>query len=119
MRETVVIVDDNEGFRLFTKALLRGLGYEVVGEAADGHSALDTTRRLRPDVLLLDVQLPGLDGIAVARRLGENANCATVVVLTSARDRADYGCSIDDCGARGFIAKADLSGQTFAAALAS
>jgi DNA-binding NarL/FixJ family response regulator len=117
MRETVVIVDDNEGFRVFTKALLRGVGYEVVGEAADGETALLAARRLRPDVLLLDVQLPGMDGLEVARRVNSEAR-GTVVVLTSARDRADYGRALDDCGARAFIAKDVLSGATFEAALA-
>lgn len=118
MRETVVIVDDNEGFRLFTKALLRGVGYEVVGEAADGEAGLRAARRLCPDVLLLDVQLPGMDGLEVARRLNSQAT-GPMVVLTSARDRADYGRALDDCGARAFISKGDLSRETFEAALAS
>ena len=116
MAGTVLIVDDNAGFRAFAGALLRRQGFDVIGEAADGEAGLDAARRLRPSVLLLDVQLPGIDGFEVARRLlGEHG--ATRVVLISARDRRDYGAAVADCGARAFIAKDEVSGPTLEAAL--
>jgi DNA-binding NarL/FixJ family response regulator len=107
MSETVVIVDDNDAFRAFTRTLLDRDGYEVVGEAADGASGLDVVRRLRPDVLLLDVQLPDMVGFEVARRLRGEAR-ETAVVITSTRDASDYAGAIAGCGARGFIAKAEI-----------
>ncbi len=109
---TVLIVDDHPGFRAWAAAVLRGDGYDVIGEAHDGDSALERADALRPDIVLLDVQLPGLDGFEIARRL------QTPVVLISTRDATDYGPAIDGCGARGFIAKDDLSGAALEAVLA-
>jgi DNA-binding NarL/FixJ family response regulator len=116
MAATVLIVDDNEGFRAFAAALLCRQGFRVVGEAADGESALDAARRLRPDVLLLDVQLPDIDGFEVTRRLLRE-HLPTRVVLISARDRRDYGATVAACGARAFISKGEVSGPALEAAL--
>ena len=69
VRTTVLIVDDHEGFRQSARALLEAEGFAVVGDAADGAAAVAEVARLRPDVVLLDVQLPDLDGFAVAGRL--------------------------------------------------
>ncbi|HEV8648229.1 MAG TPA: response regulator transcription factor [Actinomycetes bacterium] len=108
MRPTVLIVDDHPGFRSLARKLLAAGGFEVVGEAADGHAAIDAARELRPDVVLLDIQLPGIDGFEVAERLRDGA-AGPAVVLVSSRDRADYGARVEQCGARGFIPKAELS----------
>ena len=70
--------------------LLEAEGYSVVGEAEDGLSALRAVEELRPDVVLLDVQLPDIDGIEVAARLTANGS-APAIVLTSSRDLADLG----------------------------
>lgn len=109
MRPTLLIVDDHSGFRSLARRLLAAGGFEVVGEAADGYAALDAVRELRPDVVLLDIQLPDLDGFEVAARLGDG-EATPAVVLTSSRDRADYGARVEQCGARGFIPKVELSG---------
>jgi DNA-binding NarL/FixJ family response regulator len=114
---TVVIVDDHPSFRASARAILEADGFEVVGEAADGASGLDVTRALHPDVLLLDVQLPDVDGFSVAAELSGNSH-PPAVVLVSSRDAADYGSLIEESGARGFIAKAELSGAAVAALLA-
>jgi DNA-binding NarL/FixJ family response regulator len=116
MAVSVLIVDDNAGFRSFAGALLRRQGFDVVGEAGDGESGLDGARRLRPDVLLLDVQLPDIDGFEVARRLRADG-AVTQVVLISARDRRDYGAAVGECGARAFVSKGEVSGPTLEAAL--
>ena len=72
MPKTVLIVDDHPSFRRTARALLESEGFEVVGEAEDGASAIEAARKLRPDVVLLDVQLPDMDGFAVADRSGRD-----------------------------------------------
>ena len=114
--ETVVIVDDNGAFRARARVLLTCDGYEVIGEASGGRSGLDTVCRLRPDVALLDIQLPDMDGFAVATGL-KLAGAQSAVVLVSARDVSDYGRALAGCGARGFIAKAELCGDRLRALL--
>jgi DNA-binding NarL/FixJ family response regulator len=105
---TVLIVDDHPSFRATARLLLEGDGFEVVGEAADGTSALRLATEAEPEVVLLDVNLPDLDGFTVARRL--TAEGGPDVVLCSSRDARDFGDLIASSGARGFVAKADLSG---------
>jgi DNA-binding NarL/FixJ family response regulator len=107
---TLFIVDDHEGFRTFARTMLAADGFEVTGEAADGESALVALDSLRPDVVLLDVQLPGIDGFEVARRLAETQD-APNVVLTSSRDASDYGSRLTSAPARGFVPKHELSGD--------
>jgi DNA-binding NarL/FixJ family response regulator len=114
MARTVLIVDDHAPFRAVARALLQLEGFAVVGEAADALSALDAVGRLRPDVVVLDIQLPDLDGFEVARRLAQ-AGDPPVIVLVSSRDRSAYRRRLADSPARGFIPKSDLSGAVVAA----
>jgi DNA-binding NarL/FixJ family response regulator len=107
----VVIVDDHAPFRSLARRLLVAGGFQVVGEAADGAGALAAFRDLAPDIVLLDVQLPDLDGFAVAEALGGEPG-APIVVLISSRALLDYGHRVEASAARGFIAKADLSSET-------
>jgi DNA-binding NarL/FixJ family response regulator len=116
MGMTVLIVDDHPSFRASARTLLEAEGYEVVGEAEDGESAIRAAEELHPDVVLLDVQLPDLDGFEVTERLRE-LDGAPAVVLTSSRDCSDYGRCIECSGAHGFVAKAELSGAALAALL--
>jgi len=109
MDMTLLIVDDHTSFRSAARKVLEHHGYEVVGEAPDGETALEAVRELRPDIVLLDVQLPGIDGFEVAARLTA-AGDPPAIVMTSSRDGADFGSMIERSGARGFIPKADLSG---------
>ena len=110
---SVLIVDDHPSFRAGARRMLEASGYSVVGEAADGEAALEAVRKLEPDLILLDVQLPGIDGFEVAARL-RDAGGAPTIVLTSSRDRADFGDALAESPARGFIAKGELSGATLA-----
>ena len=113
---TVLIVDDHPSFRGTARALLESEGFEVVGEAADGASAIEAAKSLRPDVMLLDVYLPDTDGFEVAAMLTRNGN-APAIVLTSSRDARDFGPLVEQSGARGFIPKAELSGASLSALL--
>jgi CheY-like chemotaxis protein len=111
---SVLIVDDHPEFRAVARALLKAEGYEVAGEAADGASAIDAVAALRPSLVLLDIQLPDVDGFTVAERLAE-ADDPPAVVLISSRDSSSYRRRLARTSARGFISKSDLSGATLAA----
>jgi DNA-binding NarL/FixJ family response regulator len=112
----ILIVDDQLRFRATARRWLARGGFEIVGEAADGADALEAAARLRPDVVLLDVQLPDANGFEIAARLALRDDSPTVV-LTSSRDAADFGDLIARSGVRGFIPKAELSGPALAALL--
>jgi DNA-binding NarL/FixJ family response regulator len=105
----VLIVDDHPGFREAAAVLLEAEGYDVVGVAPDGVSALAEAERLHPDVVLLDIRLPDLDGFAVAERLAAEPD-APAVVLISSRERSTYSERLAHTAARGFLGKRELSG---------
>jgi DNA-binding NarL/FixJ family response regulator len=111
---SVLIVDDHEEFRRSARALLEAEGFEVIGEAADGASALIRAARLHPRLVLLDVQLPDLDGFEVAARLADS-NDPPAVILTSTRSVSSYRRRLASTPVLGFIAKADLSREALAA----
>ena len=113
---TVLIVDDHPDFRRNARALLEADGFEVVGEAVDGASAIAEAARLRPRLVLLDIQLPDLDGFEVAARLGESSDRPTVV-LTSSRGASSYRRRLAQSPELAFVAKSELSGEKLAACL--
>lgn len=108
MRRTVLIVDDHPAFRASARLVLENDGFDVVGEAGDGASALAAIEELRPEIVLLDVQLPDMTGFDVCALAGTPGGPS--VVLVSSRDATDYA-DLITCGARGFIPKAELTGQ--------
>ena len=111
---TVLIVDDHEAFRESVSALLGAEGFAIVGEAADGGAAIAESERLCPDLVLLDIQLPDVDGFTVAERLASTHE-PPVVVLISSREAEAYGPRLEAGPARGFIPKRELSGAALAA----
>jgi DNA-binding NarL/FixJ family response regulator len=113
VRPRLLIVDDHVGFRTAARALFESQGYEVVGEVADGETAIAEADRLSPGVALLDVHLPGIDGFAVAERLAAMPR-PPVVVLTSSRPIADLRRRLAASPAAGFLAKDELSGPALA-----
>ena len=113
MGKTVLIVDEHPSFRASARRMLEADGYEAVREAGDGTSAIDAVRELRPDLVLLDIRLPDLDGFQVAERLAATG-AAPVIVLTSSRDRSDFAYEIGASPAHGFIPKSELSAQAIA-----
>ena len=110
MSPTVLIVDDHPSFRATARLLLEADGWEVVGEAEDGQGGIDAARRLGPDLVLLDVNLPDVDGFEVAASITET-DPGRAIVLVSSRDAKDFGPLVGRSGARGFVSKADLSGD--------
>ena len=104
----IVIVDDHPAFRAWARAVLAADGFRIAGEAADGASAVAEVQAARPDVVLLDVQLPDADGFEVADALLA-ARPRPAVILTSSRDASAYAADLARTGLP-FIAKEDLSG---------
>lgn len=111
---SVLIVDDHPEFRRSARALLEAEGFEVVGEAADGASALLEAARLHPRLVLLDIQLPDLDGFEVAARLAAGRDPPTVVLI-STRAASSYRRRLAATPVLGFITKSELSGEALAA----
>jgi DNA-binding NarL/FixJ family response regulator len=118
MSGSVLIVDDHPAFRASARRVLEADGYEIVGEAADGRGAVAAARRLRPDIVLLDVNLPDADGFDVAREIASGSAGAPVIVLTSSHDREDFGDSLSTSSVAGFVPKDQLSGAAVAALVA-
>jgi DNA-binding NarL/FixJ family response regulator len=117
MAERILIVDDHPSFRATVKTLLLADGFEVVGEAADGRSAVEAVRRLEPDLVLLDVQLPDKDGFTIATELCPRNGVGPKIVLTSSHDESDFGSIVASCGAVAFVPKGELSGAALRAVL--
>jgi DNA-binding NarL/FixJ family response regulator len=111
---TFLIVDDHLPFRQQARALLEGEGLAVVGEAGDGAAAIETVRRIRPDVVVVDISLPDMDGFELAERLALETPRPRIV-LTSSRERATYGSRVAASPALGFVQKDDLSASSLLA----
>ena len=111
---TILIVDDHPAFRRSARRLLEGEGFDVVGVAVDGTSALRAVDETAPDVVLLDIALPDSSGFDVAARL---ADSPAKVVLTSSRAQSDLGPRLRHSQALGFIPKDRLSGDAIRALL--
>lgn len=116
MAWTVLVVDDHPAFRASARRLLELDGFDVVGEAADGGSALRLVREIAPELVLLDLALPDRSGFDVARKLAEGTSR---VVLISSRAQSDVGRKVQESGALGFISKEQLSGEAILALLDS
>jgi DNA-binding NarL/FixJ family response regulator len=111
---SVLIVDDHDTFRVLARAVLEASGYSVAGEAADGESALVAAVEVEPDIVLLDIQLPGIDGFTVAERLAQLPR-PPAIVLVSTRDEDAYRERLSEAPALGFVNKSDFSGGALAA----
>ena len=113
----VLLVDDNSDFRRAARRLLERHGFAVVGEAESGVGGVQRARELRPDLVLLDVQLPDIDGFEVAERLSR-LGMPLAVILTSSLSGTDFGALVARSSALGFVPKAELSAATVEALLA-
>jgi DNA-binding NarL/FixJ family response regulator len=114
MHRRVLVVDDHPSFRRFATRLLEAAGFRVVGEAEDGASALAAARRLRPELVLLDVLLPDMSGLAVAEALAGESN-GPLVLLVSSRSASELGAALEESPAAGFLTKSELTADALAA----
>jgi two-component system, response regulator PdtaR len=113
----VLIVDDNSAFRAAARQLLERAGFVVVAEAGDGVEGLRAAKEHKPDLAIVDVQLPDLDGFELAEQL-RTGELSPEVILTSSLDWTDFGALVDSSSALGFIPKAELSAPAIDALLA-
>jgi DNA-binding NarL/FixJ family response regulator len=104
-RTSIVLVDDQELLRMgFRMVLDAQPDLELVGEAADGEEALEVVERLQPDVILMDVRMPGMDGVETTRRIVERGDRSRVIILTTF-DLDEYAYAALRAGASGFLLK--------------
>ena len=108
----VLVVDDQAIFRNVARELIRATpGFELIDEAESGMRALALADETEPALALVDVNMPGMDGIATAARL-RAAHPSTVVILVSAEEPLDLPCGVGTCGAAAFVRKQDLRPAT-------
>jgi two-component system response regulator AlgR len=104
----VLICDDQETFRAAAREVVNATdGFEVVGETETGEESVVAAKRLRPNLVLMDVHLPGIDGLEASRRI-KAEQAEVVVLLLSTYDREDFATRIAGSGASAFIAKASF-----------
>ena len=124
----VLIVDDQAPFRTAARAVVEtAYGFEVAGEAVTGEASLEAVQRLSPDLVLMDVNLPGIDGTEATRRIRGGARAldaagdhrAPVVLLLSTYEAPDYASRAAECGASGYLSKGDFSPDVLEAAWAA
>ena len=113
----VLLVDDNPEFRTAARQLLERHAFHVVAESETGIGGIERAQELRPDLVLVDVQLPDIDGFEVAERLSR-LQVPVDVILTSSLDGTDFGALVAGSPALGFVPKAELSGPAIEALLA-
>jgi CheY-like chemotaxis protein len=113
----VLLVDDNSDFRRAARQLLERHRFAVVAEADTGIGGIERAQEHRPDLVLVDVQLPDIDGFEVAERLSR-LGVPVDVILTSSLDGAAFGALVACSSALGFVPKAELSGSAIEALLA-
>src|SRR5438067_3650075 len=106
MAERILLVDDHPLTRSALAGLLRQHGFDVVGEAADGEEAISSAETLQPDLILLDLSMPGLDGLSALPRLREAAPDCEVVVLTASGTEENLLGAIRG-GAAGYLLKSE------------
>ena len=119
MAVRVLIVDDQEPFRLAARAVVEMTdGFDVIGEAETGEDSIERARELDPDLVLMDVNLPGIDGLEATRRILAESKRA-VVLLVSTYEAEEYAPRADEVGAAGYIPKSEFEPDRLEAAWTS
>ena len=119
MTVRVLIVDDQEPFRLAARSVVEVTdGFEVVGEAGTGEASIQAASELDPDLVLMDVNLPGIDGLEATRRIRQ-ASDRTVILLLSTYEEEEYGPRAAECGAAAYIPKSAFGPERLSGAWAA
>ncbi len=105
----VLIVDDNEELRKTVRSMLSMLNYTTVGEAEDGMQAISLVKQLQPDIVLMDISMPGMDGITAASKI--QATHPTPVILLTALDTPDLIVKARDAGVQAYLVKPPEIGE--------
>jgi len=117
MTGRVLIVDDQEPFRAVARAVVELTdGFEVAGEVDTGEASVDAARELRPDLILMDVNLPGINGLQATREILRDSNGVVVVLLLSTYEEEEYGPKAAECGASAYIPKSKFEPDRLSAA---
>lgn len=104
VNERIVIVDDEPITRLDIRDILEQAGYEVVGEAGDGFEAIDVCQRQKPDLVIMDIRMPLLDGLKAGKRIVEDQLTQSIIYLSAYSDEADTD-TAGRIGAVGYLVK--------------
>jgi DNA-binding NarL/FixJ family response regulator len=117
----VLIVDDQASFRRAARSVVELTpGFVVVGEAETGEGSIDAARAMQPDLVLMDVHLPGIDGLEASRRmLAASQTPRPVILLLSTYEAAEYLDQPAECGAAAYLAKAAFGSASLSAAWAA
>jgi len=110
----VLIVDDQEPFRAAARLVVEATdGFEVVGEVETGEASIEAARELVPDLILMDVNLPGLSGLEATQRIlaDSNGERPVVVLVLSTYEAAEFAAGAADAGAAGFIPKSEFTSE--------
>jgi DNA-binding NarL/FixJ family response regulator len=120
MATRVLIVDDQKPFRLAARAVVEMTdGFEVAGEAESGEAAVEAAREVHPDLVLMDVNLPGIDGIEATTRILEQSEGRLVVVMVSTYEADEYAPRAAEAGAAAYIPKSEFDPDRLESAWAS
>jgi DNA-binding NarL/FixJ family response regulator len=120
MTVRVMIVDDQEPFRMAARLVVESTdGFDVVGEAETGEESIEMAQELDPDLVLMDVNLPGINGLDATRKILEVADHRIVILLLSTYEESEYGPRAAECGAAGFISKSAFEPERLADAWAA
>jgi DNA-binding NarL/FixJ family response regulator len=117
----VLIVDDQEPFRLAARMVVEATdGFEVVGEVETGEASVEATRELDPDLVLMDVNLPGINGLDATRQiLADTPDKRVVILLLSTYEEEEYAPRAAECGAAAYIPKSSFGPDRLAEAWAA
>jgi DNA-binding NarL/FixJ family response regulator len=117
MSVKVLIVDDQAPFREAARAVVEATdGFAVVGESETGEASVKATRDLHPDLVLMDVNLPGINGLEATREILKDSNGVVVVLLLSTYEEEEYGPKAAECGASAYIPKSKFEPDRLAEA---
>jgi DNA-binding NarL/FixJ family response regulator len=109
MSVRVLIVDDQEPFRLAARMVVEATdGFEVVGEAESGEEAVELARSLDPNLVLMDVNLPGINGLEATRAILKEAGQRVVILVLSTYEEAEYAPRAEEAGAAAYISKSSF-----------